>query len=73
MASESGRNCLVPPAEKAKKNSNGMKVCKSKFKKEWMREFPVSKAKVNSANFIAYLAKRMYLVAIKVLAMSKGI
>ena len=51
MTSESGRNCVVPPAEKVKKNSDGTKACKSKFKKKWMKEFPVSLANGNDYSF----------------------
>ena len=73
MAPESGRSCLVPPLEKAKKNSNGTKVYESKFKKEWIKEFPASPVNGNEYAFIAYLVKRTSLVVIKFLAMSNGI
>ena len=73
MASESGRHCVVPPAEKAKKNFDGTKVFKSKFKKEWMKEFPVSQQTGMAAHFIVYLVKRMSLVVTKVLAVSNSI
>ena len=73
MASGSGRNCVVPPAEKAKKNFDGTKVFKSKFKKEWMKEFPVSQQTGMATHFIVYLVKRMSLVVTKVLAVSNSI
>ena len=51
MASEIEINCVVPPAGKAKKNSDVTKVYKSKFKKEWMKEFPFSQANGNEYAF----------------------
>ena len=51
MVSGSGRNCLVPHGEKAKKNFDGMKVYKTKFIKEWMKEIPVFPANENEYVF----------------------
>ena len=58
MASESGRNCVAPPAEKVKKISDGTNVYSSKFKKEWMKEFPVSPANGNEYAFYCIPCKK---------------